>query len=250
MRFPRAASGARYWTVKSAGRFADVRVGRPVGPQGDRLWTMPSKGATGTQPMIVNYAVLRQVIAHAPKPGPHAPPDYERDAVCLLLADRTDTRLWAIQKADSEGYHWRDQVALPGGRIDPTDADATDAALRELHEELGIERSAVEVLGELGHFQTATSKNDLEVIVGHWTRPAEVQADSREVARVLQIPLIQLIELHEARGFRSRPVPLIGDALVYAVADADIWGVTARILHHFLELLLDHGAHIITPCVT
>ena len=77
--------------------------------------------------MTVNYAVLRQVIARAPKPDPHAPPDYERDAVCLLLADRTDTRLWAIQKTDSEGYHWRDQVALPGGRIDPADADATDA---------------------------------------------------------------------------------------------------------------------------
>ncbi len=200
--------------------------------------------------MTVNHAMLRQVIARAPKPDLHAPPDYERDAVCLLLADRTDTRLWAIQKTDSEGYHWRDQVALPGGRIDPTDVDATDAALRELHEELGIERSAVEVLGELGHFQTATSKNDLQVIVGRWMRPAEVHADSREVARVLEIPLTQLFDLHQTCGFRSLPVPSIGDALVYPVANADIWGVTARILHHFLELLLDHEAHIITPCAT
>lgn len=190
--------------------------------------------------MTVDYSALRRAIAHAPQPTRQAPPGYERDSVCLLLVDRAETILLAIQKADSEGYHWRDQVALPGGRIEPTDHGARHAALRELQEELGIERSTVEILGELGHFQTAGSKNDLEVFVGRWTHPSEVHADDREVARVLAIPLAHLVELHAAAGFCSRSTSAIGDALVYPIGDATIWGVTARILHHFLELVLSH----------
>lgn len=41
------------------------------------------------------------------------------------------------------------QVAFPGGRADPQDVDAADTALREAHEEVGLERSFVEVLGTL-----------------------------------------------------------------------------------------------------
>jgi len=195
--------------------------------------------------MVIDYGTLRQTIARAPAPAVRTPPGYEKDSVCLLLLERTETAVLAIEKTDSEGYPWRGQVALPGGRIDPADQSPADAALRELREELGIDRSEVEVLGCLGHFQTATSKNDLEVLVGRWMRPSEVHADAREVARVLEIPLSDLTESHCASGFRSQPVSSIGNALVYEVCEAKVWGVTARILHHFLELVLDNETTIL-----
>ena len=187
--------------------------------------------------MNVDYAALRSALARQPSPARPTLPDHRPNAVCLLLFDRDETCVLAIQKADSEGYHWRDQVALPGGRIDPADRNARAAALRELHEELGIPAGAVEVLGELGCFYTETSKNVLHAIVARWIQRTEVHADPREVARVLELPLAHLLELHHAGGFHRRGLAEIGAELAYSMADARIWGVTARILHAFLELL-------------
>ena len=195
--------------------------------------------------MTIDYDALRRALACSSPAAGKAPPGYEEDVVCLLLFERTETMLLAIQKADNPGYHWRDQVALPGGRVDPTDRDVTDAALRELQEELAIDRPAVDLLGSLGHFQTVTSKNDLEVIVGRWTRPSDLRIDRREIERVLKLSLVDLIRSHVGNGFRSRTVSEIGDALVYPLGNGKIWGVTARVLHEFLELALDH--EIVVP---
>jgi 8-oxo-dGTP pyrophosphatase MutT (NUDIX family) len=190
--------------------------------------------------MGIDYNALREALALAPQAGQKAPSGYEEDAVCLLLFDRAETMLLAIQKTDTEGYHCRDQVALPGGRIDPTDRDATDAALRELGEELSVDRSEVRVLGNLGHFPMVISRNDLEVIVGRWMLPSDLRVDHREIERVLELSLTHLVELHVREGFHARAVSAIGDALIYPLPDAQIWGVTARILHEFLELVINH----------
>ena len=197
--------------------------------------------------MIVDRPSLQGALSRNEQPATRVPSDYEQDAVCLLMFNRGETMILAIQKADTEGYHWRDQIALPGGAIDATDRSATDAALRELKEELGIKRSTVQVLGSLGHFQTDSSKNDLEVIVAHWGQPSDVHPDGREIARVLELSLSDLVELHVKAGFRARPGSEIGDELVYSLADARIWGVTARILHGFLELALDKDIFVRRP---
>ncbi|UCE58444.1 MAG: CoA pyrophosphatase [Phycisphaerales bacterium] len=187
--------------------------------------------------MLIQYDALRNAISNAPRAAWEPLPDYELDSVCLLLFDRGETMLLTIQKTDSDGYHWRDQIALPGGRIEEEDLCATAAALRELHEELGIEPGEVEVLGSIGHFQTASLTNDLEVIVGRWLQPSQLRVDEREVARVLELSLAELMELHHA-GSRTALAPgPAGDEFEYAIANVRIWGVTARILHDFLNML-------------
>ncbi len=184
--------------------------------------------------MRIDYAALKRKLAGRRGPVCPRPDGFVADSVCLLLVDRPETAVVAIQKTDSEGYHWRAQVALPGGRIDPGDKDACAAALRELHEELGIEPGAVELLGSLGHFQTVSSNHDLDVVVGRWSGPAPLRIDAREIARVIEVPLDELIETHAA-DFAGRSIADIGAQLGYAVDGARIWGVTARILHEFLE---------------
>jgi len=97
------------------------------------------------------------------------------------------------------------------------------------------------VLGNLGHFRTQGSKNDLEVVVGRWAQPAGLRIDRREIERVLELPLEGLLESHLRAGFRGRLADDVGEDLIYPLNDAHIWGVTARILHHFLETGLDQG---------
>jgi 8-oxo-dGTP pyrophosphatase MutT (NUDIX family) len=194
----------------------------------------------------LDYEALRRALAARAVADPAPPARFRRAGVCLLLFDRLrsdegglETTMLAIQKTDTEGYHWRNQIALPGGHVSALDRSDVETALRELHEELSIESSDVTILGHLGHFQTSTSRTDLGVTVGQWNVRTTPQGDSREIARVLEIAVADLLDAHVAGGFRGRPFREIDEALVYSPGGHRIWGVTARILHSFLELLLD-----------
>ena len=159
------------------------------------------------------------------------------DATCvflLLFGDERDRHLLAIQKSDSHGYPWRNQVALPGGHIDPADSSPEAAVFRELEEELRIPPEQVDFIGTLGHFQT-TNQKDIQAFVGLWNGEGPVRFDPVEIARVLEIPLIRLIDIHCRRNFHRR-FPDTRE-LRYPFENVEIWGATARILHFFIEML-------------
>ncbi len=118
--------------------------------------------------------------------------------------------------------------------MDKNDSGPVDAAFRELQEELNITRNHVELIGSMGHFQTI-NHTDIEVFIGLWDGKGPVRYDSKEIARVIEIPLKELVRTHKAKDFHGR-MPDIAN-LLYPFEDVVIWGVTARMLHHFIELL-------------
>jgi hypothetical protein len=61
------------------------------------------------------------------------------------------------------------------------------------------------------------------------------------VAQVLQLPLAELATCHVGAGFHERPADEIDEGLVYELPGARVWGVTARILYDFLELISRPG---------
>ena len=153
----------------------------------------------------------------------------------MLLFNRREPYVLAIQKSDTEGYPWRNQVALPGGHMESYDADPVAAAFRELEEELKISKDQVDYIGPLGHFQTITKPRDIEAFVGLWNGRGPVRYDATEIARILEIPLKKLVGIHQTRGYHNRQ-PDVSE-LEYPFEDVIIWGATARILHHFIELI-------------
>jgi 8-oxo-dGTP pyrophosphatase MutT (NUDIX family) len=171
---------------------------------------------------------------------PPAPPSahgYAATSVFLLIFNRDHQPfLLAILKADVEGYPWSNQVALPGGHVDSDDADSLGAAYRELEEEIGISRDRVTYIGSMGHFQTISSK-DIEVFLGLWNAHQRlVHYDRREISKILELPVAQLLNIHISQSFHGRDPDVF--ELLYPVQDVVVWGVTARILHHFLERVL------------
>ena len=139
-----------------------------------------------------------------------------------------------IQKARSRGYAWSNQMALPGGHIDKKDPSPLYTAHRELHEELNIPENQVELLGSMGHFQTINS-TDIEVFAGWWNEKGPIRADPREIAKVLEIPLETLLNIHNEKRFNKEEPDI--NTLVYPVDDVRIWGATARMIHHFIEMI-------------
>ncbi len=167
--------------------------------------------------------------------GPPAPSWAHRPAsVSLLLFGEETTHILAILKADNQGYVWRNQIALPGGRIEEDDPDALSTAVRELKEELNISAENVEYIGSMGHFVTLQD-TVIEVFVGIWNQRDTIYFDSREISKVLEIPLESIVSTHLDKQLNGR-LPAM-EELLYPFEGMVVWGVTAKILHHFIERL-------------
>jgi coenzyme A diphosphatase NUDT7 len=173
-----------------------------------------------------------QTAFHPPLPDPDL---FVHTSVMALFVFNRVLELVFIQKADVEGYPWRNQMAFPGGHVDEKDFTNQEAALRELEEEMGIQAENVGVLGSLGHFQTINNK-DIEAFIGIWNKKDRITHDTSEISRVLKIPFGYLTKLHREKGYTGcRPNVM---KLTYPYEDVVIWGVTAKILHHLIEVLI------------
>ncbi|MGD9056563.1 MAG: CoA pyrophosphatase [Desulfobacterales bacterium] len=183
----------------------------------------------------IDYKRIKEVIHNSDPIGFPADDTHTPACVFLLLFNRPDPHILAIQKSDTEGYPWRNQVALPGGHMENADTSPVATAFRELEEELNISKDQVDFIGSLGHFQTLTRPKDIEAFVGYWGGKGPVRFDPNEIARVLEIPLSTLIKTHQVKNYHLT-TPDIRE-LEYPFKDIIIWGATARILYHFIELI-------------
>lgn len=162
-------------------------------------------------------------------------------SVLMPLFDKGgEAHLLAVLKADTEGYPWRNQVALPGGLVDDDDDNTMATACREIEEELSINRSQVEMVGSLGWFQTIR-ETEIEAFVGLWDgERAGLCYDPGEISEILEIRLEDLVSAHVAGNYQGRR-PGVANLIYPAGRERDdnivIWGVTAMIVHFFLEHL-------------
>lgn len=166
-----------------------------------------------------------------------APPvDPERrSAVLMLFAPSADGGIDVVLTARSRDLRAHPgQVSFPGGRVDPTDAGPVAAALRETQEEVGIEPSTVDVVGEMPPLFLTPSGNAVTPVLGWWPSPGEVRVvDPREVERVERVPLEQLVD--PARRFTvSHPSGYSGPG--FEAGGLFVWGFTAMLLGAVLDL--------------
>lgn len=150
----------------------------------------------------------------------------------LLLADRP-ARLVLTRRAAHLKRH-AGQISCPGGVREQGDADLTATALRETHEEIGLEPARVRVLGQLDDVWTP-SGFVLTPFVGVVEPPVAFHP-TEEVAEVLSLPLEEFLRpevyQREERWLDNQKF-LLG---AFALPQARVWGATARLVQRLLEV--------------
>mgnify|MGYP001551243088 FL=1 len=183
-----------------------------------------------------NLDLIQSAIQDGLHPAPPADGLFEPTSVMALFLQNPEIQLLFIQKADIPGYAWANQMAFPGGHVEEDDGGSRQAALRELEEETGIVPGNVEVIGTLGHFQTLKNK-DIEAWTGIWNQADEIVFDRAEIKRIFRIPLSHLIRCHTDNRYHEREVNFM--QLIYPYEDVQIWGVTAKMICHMINLILN-----------
>jgi 8-oxo-dGTP pyrophosphatase MutT (NUDIX family) len=153
---------------------------------------------------------------------------YREAAVLIPITDRTEPGVILTQRPDWLRSH-AGQVAFPGGKIDPDDADAIAAALREAEEELALPRTHVDILGEADIYFTGSGYR-IAPIVGVIPPDLPLIANPDEVSDWFEVPLAFLLD---PANLQRRSGIWQGQTRHYYDMDWQgrrIWGVTAGII--------------------
>ncbi|MBP1749210.1 MAG: CoA pyrophosphatase [Deltaproteobacteria bacterium] len=157
-----------------------------------------------------------------------------RAAVGVLLLERQGEVFTVLTKRTETVRHHKGEVSFPGGMFEPEDWDLEATALRESHEEIGIDPGCVEIIGSLDDSWTYSGLV-ITPYVGIIREPYEFITNPHEVAYLIFLPYSHL------KSDQFSPVNR-GPGWTSFHFDGDrIWGATCRVLMHFRDII-EHEA--------
>ena len=154
-------------------------------------------------------------------------------AVLVPVVARAEPAVLLTQRTPELRSH-SGQIAFPGGSIDPQDESPLAAALREAHEEIGLEPSSIEPIGYLDLYLTFSGFRILPLV-------ARVAPDYRltinpsEVSDAFEVPLDFLMEPGNHQRHKRDWKGVERHYYAMPFGDRYIWGVTAGILRNLYE---------------
>lgn len=160
-------------------------------------------------------------------------------AVALILRHHSDQlQMLIIRRATHDGDPWSGDLAFPGGKVDAEDATAQAAAEREALEEVGLNLTAADYLGQLDDLPGAFLPVRISCFVYFLPHPV-VFSLNHEVADYQWLPLERF---HEEERHRRMSFPFRGRVTAQPVVDLIdeapvLWGITHRLISQFFELV-------------
>jgi len=192
-------------------------TGPPRNPYWQKLTVDPSLARKAA--VLILFGALDDVPAESGKPL--APADLD-----VLLLERAHTL------DDHPG-----QVAFPGGGIDP-DESPIAAALREAHEETGVNPAGVEVLGELPELALPRGNYLVRPVLGWWASPSPVRVvDYAESAQVFRVPVRDLLDPENRAMATVTRMNQTFQSPAFTVNGVVVWGFTGMVLNELFDQL-------------
>lgn len=166
-------------------------------------------------------------------------PNPRKGGVMILIFNRNEeAHIALIRRPEYDGVH-SGQIAFPGGSHDEEDANMQETALRELHEEVGIAKEQVTVIGEISNVYIPPSKFLVYPFVGVLKGDAVFEKDDFEVAEVIEVPISLLFDDAIIKNGNVK----VGNgnftikAPYFDVFGHKVWGATAIMLSEFKAIL-------------
>jgi 8-oxo-dGTP pyrophosphatase MutT (NUDIX family) len=169
----------------------------------------------------------REVADATAHPSAVLAPLYDEDGEALVVLTR---RTWGLRTHQGE-------VSFPGGRVEPGESPV-DGALREAKEEIDLDPSSVEILGELDHLGTVTSGSFIVPLVGALPGRPATSPNPAEVDAVLHVPLAELLDPAIYREeLWTFPDGLERKIFFFELVGDTLWGATAAMLRQLLGIV-------------
>lgn len=164
-------------------------------------------------------------------------PSFKTGCVLIILLPIDELiHLVMIERTDV-GTH-SGQISFPGGRREMDDANLIDVALRETYEEIGVDPSAIKILGQLSELYIPVSNYLVHPFVGMMDHLPDFTLSTNEVKKVL-IPELNLFLKHEGNhhfdftGYDGKIIK----APYFPFDEYKIWGASAMILSELCALI-------------
>lgn len=158
-------------------------------------------------------------------------------AVLIGLIDNPEFELGLqvlLTKRSSHLKHHPSQVSFPGGKAEPEDDDLIFTALREAQEEIGLDPSSVNVIGQLPTYEIISGYQVTPIIAIIDKQPI-YQQDDNEVAEIFQVPLQHFLQDNSHHCISLLRRGKHHNIHFFPYKHYNIWGATAAMLKDLVE---------------
>jgi 8-oxo-dGTP pyrophosphatase MutT (NUDIX family) len=155
----------------------------------------------------------------------------------LIYPHENEIKTVLIQRPTYQGVH-SGQIAFPGGKFEEPDIHLKNTALREANEEIGIEPTQIEIIGNLSNVYINPSNFLVTPFIGHIGTKPDFSANEREVEKIIETNLLQL-DNPERKGIKtiSHSSGYKIKSPYYDVEGHTVWGATAMMISELNEVL-------------
>ncbi len=194
---------------------------------------------SGAQPYSVSNVLLhKEVLRQRLLPHqPALPASTDAHAAVLVCCVITDEPYTVLTRRSMQLSMHAGQISLPGGRVDLCDASLEATALRESHEEIGLEPTGLQILGRLPDVRVLSGTGIAITPVVAWCeQDPSLNHNPYEVDEIIKLPLHLVLDTNNYGTDTLERDGIKREFRFLRYQEHYIWGATARILLSLAEL--------------